>query len=462
MAIFSKLIKDTDGEPSERAKQLASSFLTLTGLVFIALSALVFFFSQPIMATLLPDASTELITTSAKQLKIMSPIIFFGGLIGIFYGILNIYHSFFWPSLSPTAMSVMILGALLIFPNDGTGMVLAWATLGGAIVQVAMQLPDYLKRRFSIAPNFNFKMPEMKQIGEMLFPATIGTTTGQLNVYVDMFFTSRLVEGGWSAVTMSNRLIQFPIGVLQTALLVPIFPRFSRYVTEGNMDELRRYFKLGVISLWFISMPILIIILMFIEPFVRLVFEHGSFTSSDTKLVSYALSFQAFQIIPYFARDSITRVFYAFQDTKTPLLVGLVSIFFKVLFDWMLVDDYGVAGITLSTAVVTLINMVFLGMLSKRHIEDLGFRSMVVPFFKLATCGLIMATIMRLETNALMAVNLTFLPDLFLPSEQWQELTRVMIAITGGLFIYVITAFAFKVEEAQYFFGRVKSLIIKK
>ena len=142
-----------------------------------------------------------------------------------------------------------------------------------------------------------------------------------------MFFTSRLVVGGWSAVTMSNRLIQFPIGVLQTALLVPIFPRFSRYVAEGDMDALRRYFKLGVVSLWFISMPILVIILMFIEPFVRLVFEHGSFTASNTKLVSYAMMFQALQIIPYFARDSITRVFYAFQDTKTPLLVGLISIF---------------------------------------------------------------------------------------------------------------------------------------
>src|SRR5690606_15030329 len=99
----------------------------------------------------------------------------------------------------------------------------------------------------------------------------------------------------------------------------------------------------------------------------------------------------AFQIIPYFARDSITRVFYAFQDSKTPLMVGLLAIVVKALLNWLLVPKFNVGGITFAITLVTFINMVLLGILSKKHIQDLGFKEMVIPFLKLATAGSLMA-----------------------------------------------------------------------
>ena len=458
VSVFSRLIKDQEA-PSEKARQLASTFITLTSLVFAVLSVLTFLFAHQIMGLILNGASPRLIETAAQQLQVMSPCILAGGVVGILYGLSNIYNGFVWPSLSPVAMSITILVGLWLWPGDDKGMVLAWSTLAGGLLQVVMQLPEFFRQKFTLKPAFQWNAPEIRKAGELLFPATIGTTIGQLVTYVDMFFAASLGAGGWSAVTLSNRLVQLPLGVLQTALLVPIFPRFSRAAAEGNFDEIKRNFKTGVVSLWLISIPLLVLMMLFTEPMIRLIFQHGKFDADATRLVSLALIFQAFQIIPYFARDSITRVFYAFQDSKTPLMVGLLAIGVKGFLNWLLVPKFGVGGITFAITLVTFFNMTLLGLLSKKHIADLGFKDMVLPFFKLMAAGALMAVVIfgiqfgweHWLPKTLLAVRADVL-----------EYTGIAIASLVGCGVYAAVALGLKVSEAQYLQERIGGRFLKR
>jgi putative peptidoglycan lipid II flippase len=218
VAVFSKLLA---GKPKadQTARLLASTFLTATGVVFLALSVAAFIWAEPLMHVMLPDGSPQLIHQAAVQLKIMAPSFWLGGTIGILYGLANVFHHFFWPSLSPAAMNVVMIAALLLLPHDPSGNILAWSTLVGTLAQVLLQLPDILKDGFSLKPAWRLKMPELKNLTNLLFPAMLGTTIGQLTTYVDIFFTSTLALGSWTAIVMANRLIQLPIGVLQTALV---------------------------------------------------------------------------------------------------------------------------------------------------------------------------------------------------------------------------------------------------
>ncbi|WP_373532014.1 murein biosynthesis integral membrane protein MurJ [Vampirovibrio sp.] len=460
VAVFSRLIKDQEA-PSAHAKRLASTFITLTGIVFTGLSILTFCLAQPIMGLILHGASPTLIQSAAAQLQVMSPCILAGGIVGILYGLSNIYNGFVWPSLSPVAMSVTILAGLWLMPGDSSGMVLAWSTLAGGILQVAMQLPEFFRQKFTFKPAFDWRAKEIRQAGELLFPATIGTTIGQLVTYVDMFFAASLGAGGWSAVTLSNRLVQLPLGVLQTALLVPIFPRFSRAAAEGNFEEIKRTFKVGVISLWLISIPLLVLMMIYTEPLIRLIFQHGKFDARATNLVSLALVYQALQIIPYFARDSITRVFYAFQDSKTPLMVGLLAIFVKALLNWWLVIklNLGVGGITFAITLVTFINMTLLGVLSKKHIQDLGFKEMVIPFVKLAAAGILMALAIY---GVQLGLRIT-------PWQAWMplrpeilEYMAIALASLAGCAVYGAVVLGLKVSEAQYLQERIGGRFLKR
>ena len=458
VSVFSRLIKDNEA-PSAEAKHLVGTFITLTGVVFTVLSILTLLFADPLMHLILHGAKPELITLAARQLQVMSPCILAGGIVGILYGISNIYHCFLWPSLSPVAMSITIMAGLLLFPNDNTGMVLAWSTLAGGVLQLVMQLPEFFRQKFNLKPAWAWKAPEIRKAGELLFPATVGTTIGQLITYVDMFFVSALGTGGWSAVTLSNRLVQLPLGVLQTALLVPIFPRFSRAAADGNFEEIKRTFKLGVISLWLISIPILVLMLLFTEPMVRLIFQHGKFDAHATHLVSLALVFQALQIIPYFARDSITRVFYAFQDSKTPLMVGLLAIFTKWGLNALLVPQFGVGGITFAITLVTFINMLLLGALSKKHIQDLGFKEMQLPFAKLMLSGALMYGVIWAVQFGLIHQAAGFFSTL---KPQWAEPIQISISTVIGGSVYVLAALALKISEAQYLQERLLGRFLRK
>jgi len=456
VSVFSRLIKDNEA-PSQRAKALVGTFITLTSLVFTVLSILTLVFAYPIMNTILHGAKPEMIALSARQMQVMSPCILAGGIVGILYGISNIYHCFLWPSLSPVAMSITIMAGLFLFPNDNTGMVLAWSTLAGGILQLLMQLPEFFRQKFNLKPALDWKAPEIGKAAEMLFPATVGTTIGQLVSYVDMAFASKLVEGGWSAVTLSNRLVQLPLGVLQTALLVPIFPRFSRAAADGDYAEIKRTFKIGVISLWLISIPMLVLMLLYTKEMIQLIFQHGKFNANATDLVSMALVYQALQIIPYFARDSITRVFYAFQDSKTPLMVGMFTIFSKWALNTLLVPMFGVGGITFAITLVTFINMVLLGFLSKKHIQDLGFKEMVLPFCKLAVAGGLMAATCYGAQTALSHAHLFAAIQ-----SKWAVYIEVAIAAMAGCGVYVMTTLLLKVSEAQYLQERLLGRFLRK
>jgi putative peptidoglycan lipid II flippase len=460
VAIFSRLQIETEAgsAPPEKAKQLASTLITITSLVFLLIAILVALFADPIMAAIQHGASPDKIALSAQQLRIMSPILLIGGVVGIFYGLLNLYHVFFWPSLSPAGLSLVILAALFLFPNlDKTGQVLAWATLGGSALQWLMQVPEYKRIGFNLRPNFNWRSPELLQWSGILLPALLSTTIGQLNVYVDMFFTSYLPVGGWTAVILGNRLIQFPIGVLQTALLVPIFPRFSRAAASGDTESIRKDFRTGVVSLWLISIPMLVLLLMDTEPIIRLIFQHGSFDASGTKMVSQAMIGLAFQMIPYFARDSITRVFFAYHDSKTPLIVALIAIGFNAFFDWLFAGymGLGVMGITLSTTAVTIINMTLLSILSRKHIPHLGFRKMLAPLLKLSASGSLMALTMWLVQPALFQL-------LSVLSKPWSLYAALTLSASVGLAVYLAATLLLKVSEAEYLQTRIKSLLNRK
>jgi putative peptidoglycan lipid II flippase len=326
---------------------------------------------------------------AAAHMRWMSPMIFVGGIIGIFYGVANIYHRFLMPSLSPSAINLALI-MWLLWPGgaDTMGYALAISTLLGALLQLALQLPDYFKTGFRLFPAFDVRDPDLKTMGELLFPATIGTTIGQLNIYVAMFFVSQLEPGGWTATMLGNRLIQLPIGVLTIAMLVPLFPRFSRWVGEKDFTTLRASFRDSILSLWLVSFPIIALIFLVGESSVALLFERGAFNHHDTLMVSSVLMVLSLSILPYMLRDGITRIFYAFNDSRTPLFAGLFSIGVNAFFNAILVGPYGIAGVAFAQVIVTICNAAILSWLIRNHIRDLGMRSFIGPTFKMCLATL--------------------------------------------------------------------------
>ena len=456
VAIFSKLIPNLQEKPSEYVNKLYSTFMTATIIFFLALSAIMFIFSRQIMGLIISGGSPDMINLAATHLKIMTPLLVIGGIVGIYYGMLIIYRQFMLPNLSPIIMSLAIIGVVIAAPSDQKGYALAWATTIGAILQLIIQYPNIRKLGYKLKPNFAFtNNPEFKEICELLFPAVLSSTVGQIHIYVDMFFTSSISEGAWTAIGYANRVFQFPVGILVTAFLVPLFPIFAKLVADKDYNGIKNYFNKGVGVLFFGAIPIIIGILVVGMDAVRLVFERGLFDEKATFMVTEALWFLSVSIIPYVFRDSITRVYYSFNDSKTPFVVAFSSIVLKLVLNYVLISKmhFGIGGITLSTSLVTLFNACVLGMFITKKM-DMDYKSLFINLLKMVVGGVITGGICYLcafEFDKF--VHLAKVPF---------EIIKITFIAVVCMIIYIPLNLLFKMEYAGELFNRLSAKLVRK
>ncbi len=452
VSVFAKLVNPDDKMPPEKVNKLFNTFLTASFLFFAFLSILVFIFSEDIMGFIIHSNNSELVTLASGHLRIMTPVILIGGIIGIYYGLLVTYRNFLLPNISPVMVSLTIIVILLLSRGDKLGTCLAVATSIGALLQFLIQAPGVRKLGYKIKPNFNFKNnPEFKNLVELVFPAALSSTIGQIYVYVDMFFASQLREGAWTSIGYANRIFQFPVGILVTAFLVPLFPIFSKLVGEKRFDEVKYYFHKGVGLLNFVAIPVLFLIILLSYDVIQLVFQRGQFDSNATYMVSQALIFLSFAIIPYVFRDSITRIFYSFNDSKTPFIVAFSSIILKFILNFLFIKHLGIAAITLSTSLVTLFNASLLGMILLKRI-NLDYKIYFKNLFKMLFA-------------AICAFSINFVIYIFwsVPEGNW-----ILLAIkTLCMFIlcmvtYVLFSVLFKIEYVGELIERIKNNIKRK
>jgi putative peptidoglycan lipid II flippase len=270
-----------------------------------------------------------------------------------------------------------------------------------------------------------------------------------------MFFTSSISEGAWTAVGYANRVFQFPVGILVTAFLVPLFPIFAKLVAENDFEGIRTYFNKGVGVLFFGAIPIIIGILVVGMDAVRLVFEHGVFDQNATFMVTEALWFLSVSIIPYVFRDSITRVYYSFNDSATPFIVAFSSIVLKLFLNWILISKmgFGIGGITLSTSLVTLFNAGILGILITKKM-DMDYKSLFKNLFKMILSGIIALVVCYLCANWFdRVINLPKIPF---------EMIKITLVAIICLGVYIPLNLLLKMEYAKELFNRLFAKLLRK
>lgn len=452
VAVFTKLIPNFSEKPKNEVNTLYSTFMTATTIFFLVISALIFIFPKQIMGLIIHGGSGQMVSLAAQHLQIMTPLLVVGGIVGIYYGILIIYKQFMLPNLSPIIMSMaIIIGIVIAAPDDQKGYALAWSTTIGAILQLVIQYPNVKKLGFLWKPNFNFvNNHNFKDITELLFPAVLSSTVGQIHIYVDMFFTSYISDGAWTAIGYANRVFQFPVGILVTAFLVPLFPIFSRLVSNKDFDGIKAYFNKGVGVLFFAAIPIIIGIFTVGVDAIRFVFERGAFDENATFMVAEALWFLSVSILPYVFRDSITRVFYSFNDSKTPFVVAFLSIVLKYILNIVFVRQLGmgIGGITLSTSFVTLFNAFVLGYLITKKIK-MDYKGLFKNLLKMCVAGVITYGFCCL--TAIMFDQLVFLPKMAF------ELAKILSVAFVCFIVYTGLNLLFKMEYAMELIKRIKT-----
>jgi len=265
---------------------------------------------------------------TADLLRITFPYIFFISLVAFTSGILNSFNQFAVPAFTPILLNVcLIIAAFWFTPYfDEPLMALAWAVAAAGLVQLLFQIPFLGKLKLLPKPAFKRGHEGVKKIKQLMLPAIIGSSVAQINLLLDTVIASFLITGSVTWLYYSDRLLEFPLGVLGIAVATVILPALSRHHAQESTEKFNQTLNWAIQLVFLIALPACVGLFLLAAPVLATLFQHGAFLASDTymsslSLMAYIIGLPAFILIKVLAPG-----FYARQDTKTPVRIGIIAL----------------------------------------------------------------------------------------------------------------------------------------
>lgn len=374
-ALLSVLAKREKSE----APLIVETVSSLVSLLLITLTAIIIIFASNLIAILGPKLAPEVQQLATLQLQIMAPMALLAGLIGIGFGTLNAADSYLLPSLSPLFSSAVITtGVAAVLWRYGEqlntpsyfrlgAVVLAGATLAGAVLQwLAQLIVQWRAGMGTLRLRFNWHHPGVMDVFRVMIPATLSSGMLYVNLNVDQFFVSG-IPGAAAAIQNATFIFITPLGIISNAILVPLYPTFSRLAAPENWSELKVRIRQGVFLSALTMLPFTAIFMSLALPIIKLAFERGQFNAQNTQFVASLLVVYGFGMFFYMSRDVLLRVFYALGDGTTPFKISIINIFLNALLDYLLIQAFGAPGLIMATVGVNIVSLtVFTWILHRR------------------------------------------------------------------------------------------------
>ncbi|MDT3414231.1 MULTISPECIES: murein biosynthesis integral membrane protein MurJ [Brevibacillus] len=415
-------------EKEERTGVLYNKVLTVVFAAFLAMAVLGVVFAREI--AWLMGAQENTLEMTADMLRWMWPSAVFIGLAGLWSSVCNAHQHFFTPTLGTVANGALVIVSMyLLVPLYGPDG-LAMATTLGYLAAMLTMLPTL--RRFGYRHRLSFAWKEdeaLRSMGERVVPILIGAVVSQATTFLERGFANGLGAGNVSALANANQIVQMPMAIFVGAFTLPLFPLLASHVKRGEMDQMKQILQKGLAYLLILLLPVTAGLILYAEPIVRLAFQRGEFGELSVALTAWALPFYGLGLYGMAARDLITRAFYALDNTRTPVVVGVIGIAVYAVANWLLIPWMGHGGIALGMAVSVLFQSVLLFALLWRKVGAPINRSFVWTALRtLAACAVMSGGILLADAW------LSALP-------LWCYL---LLGVTGGALLYFAALFALR------------------
>ena len=426
----SAMVSVLSRRPRQEGAHILAALNTSVSAILLGVTVLLVLAADPLITLVGPGLSPELHRIAVVQLQVMAPMALLAGLIGLGFGSLNAADEFWIPAVSPLMSSAaLVLGVGLLWFQLGDqigdpgfalrgGVVLASATLVGALLQWLIQLPALVRQglvRFRLV--WDWRHPGVREVWRVMGPATLSSGMLQINVFTDLFFASG-IAGAAAGLGYANLLIQTPLGLISNALLVPLLPTFARLTADDDRPQLIARIRQGLMLSTASMLPLGVLFIALGEPIVALVYERGAFDANAAQLVTALLMAYGLGMPAYLGRDVLVRVFYALGDGNTPFRFSVAGIGLNVMFDWLLVGgptpwgpqspfNFGAPGLVLATVAINTLTCLALLLVLQRRLQALPLAHWAVDAARLAVAALLAGVV-----SWLLSITVTWPADL--------------------------------------------------
>ncbi|WP_456379300.1 murein biosynthesis integral membrane protein MurJ [Thiolapillus sp.] len=308
------------------------------------------------------DGASEKLDLAAQMLRLTFPYLLFISLTAFAGGVLNAHNRFAVPAFTPVLLNLcLIAAALWLAPQMQQPVVaLAWGVLIAGVLQFAFQLPFLY--RLKLFPAFK-PAPRHEGVGrimKLMLPALFAVSVVQINLLLDTVLASFLQTGSISWLYYSDRLMEFPLGVLGVALATVILPSLSRRHAAADSEAFSLTLDWGLRTTLLLGAPAAVGLAVLAGPMIATLFLSERFDMRDVNMARLSLMAYSLGLLAFILIKVLAPGYYARQDTKTPVKIGLIAMAVNMVFNLILIFPLQHAGLALATSLSAVVNAALL------------------------------------------------------------------------------------------------------
>lgn len=428
--MYSRIEKEQNTKTSDR---FTASFINVILIACAFLIGIVLIFTNPIVKVFASGFTGEVLKLASEFTRITVIGILFTGVVYVLTGYLNVKKQFLAPALVSLPFNLCIITSIILSHYTSV----RYLPIGSALAEAAELLfliPIAYRYGFRYHFHIDNKDGYLKQILTLSLPVMLGISINQVNTLVDKTIASRITAGGISALNYASRLTGIIQGIYISSITTVLFPFLSKTAAQKDMETLKKYISKALIGISLLVIPATIGFMFLAEPVVIFLYGRGAFDQEAIRLTSSALFFYAIGMLGYGLREIISRVFYAVQDTKTPMINAAAGMMVNIILNLLLSRFMGIGGLAFATSLVGSGTSLMLLVSLKKKICDFDLRRFGIAFLKILSASLIMGLVVKLSFPVL---TKTF----------HQSVALVMVVIIGVL-VYGIVIWSVRIEEA--------------
>jgi len=424
-----------------KSRDLVRNVFTVFGLSLVLVSFALALLSPQLVKLSVPGFSLEQQKTTASLMRIMflSPIIL--GSSAIISGVLHYFNLFLAYALAPVLYNLGIIFGILFFaPKFGLKGV-AFGVVLGALFHLIVQLPPFFKKGFSLKPLVGLKSKDLRKIFSLMIPRSIGSAAHHLNLIVLTALGSTLAAGSILIFSYSNDLYSIPLGLVGVSFATAAFPQLSRSFADNDKKEFLRQVSSSFSKVLFLVVPLSFLMFLFRAQIVRLIYGtrllgQGYFGWEVTRLTAASLGIFSVSVFASCLIPLLSRVFYSFHDTKTPVKIAVLSMVLNIAFAFLFVNLFAgnnflermlkvsdlqntaILALPSALSLSCLLQFFLLLVFLKKKVKKINFKTSLMKILLssvlMSIIGFLSLRLFDFKTETVLGLSLQLLSSLFL------------------------------------------------
>jgi putative peptidoglycan lipid II flippase len=389
------------------------------------------------------------------------PQIFFYGVSSLAGAILNARGHFAAPMWTPVLNNVVVIAVGLLFMatagldlntrtiTTGQVQLLGIGTTLGIVVQTAALIPALRRVGFRWRPRFDFRRAEVAEIRRMA-----GWMFGYIaTTQVAFLITTRVANeaavkahhvhgAGYTDYSYAWQLFQMPYAIVGISVITALLPRMSAHAAERRYGLVSGDFSTGVRLSSVIVAPAALVLALLGPPLAEVLLGYGSMSFADARLLGYVFAVFSLGLVPYMMFQLLLRVFYAMHDSRTPALIGVLTMAVNIAANLIALKVLPatdvVAGLGAGFGASNLVGAIAGWRILSRRIGGLDGRRIGISLFKMHLSAV---------PCVLFAAAVSVMVGAVVPAGTLSALITVVLGGSGALLLYVLFAKALGVAE---------------